>query len=161
VSRGTAHQGNQLDQADRSLFSKLREQPEANLLVDRDYKIPRQLFKHGLGELRNRAQPHCVQLNLVAALIKDDQRVYRGCDPNRVVEELRRTFLYVPDAEERIAKLELGQQLGLPPDVNNPVNPRAQQLVDHAGQSIGWLPNYLVEELCASLEALRRTRTGS
>ncbi|NEA30222.1 helix-turn-helix domain-containing protein [Streptomyces sp. SID13031] len=55
---------------------------------------------------------------------------------------------------EAISNLTPGARLDLVPEPTNPANPRAIQLV--AGQTlVGWVPNYLVEEIQGYLERRR------
>lgn len=58
--------------------------------------------------------------------------------------------------DETIARLEPDALLELLPEPTNPHNPRAMQLV-HGSTVIGWLPDYLVDEVHGYLDAGRPT----
>lgn len=54
---------------------------------------------------------------------------------------------YVDGADERLRALVLGQELLLCPQPDNPVNELAILLDVEAGQPVGWVPDWLVEEV--------------
>lgn len=69
-------------------------------------------------------------------------------------------FRYADDvtngaASDVVAQLKPGARLDLAPEPTNPYNPRAIQIVSH-GTQLGWLPNYLVDEVRGYLETGRR-----
>ncbi len=51
-----------------------------------------------------------------------------------------------PKVERIIARLAPGTQLDLVDDLTNDFNPKAM-LISHKGHSLGWLPDYMVEEV--------------
>lgn len=58
-----------------------------------------------------------------------------------------------PGAQDRIARLEEGDALQLRAEPDNPENPAAMLLDLEHGQPVGWLPNYLLPEFHAHVEA--------
>lgn len=82
---------------------------------------------------------------------------------------LHRTFLvsgfrYADDvtngeASRTVDRLERGAHLDLTPEPTNPYNPRAIQLVA-GGTQVGWLPDYLVEEVHGYNAAGRRVEVA-
>ena len=65
---------------------------------------------------------------------------------------LARGVRHTEGAEAAIAQLLAGDRLRLRPEPENPRNMHAQLIEDAAGRPIGYLPNYLADEL-ARLEA--------
>jgi hypothetical protein len=56
---------------------------------------------------------------------------------------------YQDGASEAIDRLERGDLLDLEEDLENPVNPRAMLVLEHQGQRLGWIPDYLLDHLHA------------
>ncbi len=59
---------------------------------------------------------------------------------------------YVQDAARRLEALEIGAELGLRPEPENPVNPDAVLVDVRKGVEVGWVPDWLVAELRALRE---------
>lgn len=56
-----------------------------------------------------------------------------------------RGIRHIEGAEERVAQLAVGEQLGIRTDPDNPVNPLALTLHDKEDDLLGYLPDYLVD----------------
>jgi hypothetical protein len=54
---------------------------------------------------------------------------------------------HVPGAAERLRTLQVGSELGLRDEPENPVNPEAVLVDAHQGLPVGWVPDWLVGEL--------------
>ena len=59
---------------------------------------------------------------------------------------------HVQDAARRLEALEIGAELGLRPEPENPVNPDAVLVDVRDGVEVGWVPDWLVAELRALRE---------
>ena len=55
-------------------------------------------------------------------------------------------------AEEAALHLRVGEMLGLKPEPTNDFNGNAHLLVCHDGQSVGYVPDYLVDDLAALID---------
>ena len=60
---------------------------------------------------------------------------------------LVRGVQYIDGAEERIQRLQIGDSLRCVADVQNPANPKALNLQADDGRFIGFLPDYLVDDV--------------
>jgi len=58
-----------------------------------------------------------------------------------------------PGAQERIARLQEGDELMLRPEPDNPKNPAAMLLDVEHGEPVGWLPDYLLPEFHSHVAA--------
>lgn len=58
-----------------------------------------------------------------------------------------RGIRHLEDAEDAVDELAAGDGLSIHKDPQNPINPRAFQLAGPSDHRIGWLPDYLVEEI--------------
>jgi hypothetical protein len=56
---------------------------------------------------------------------------------------------HISGADERLAMLQAGDTLGLRDDTLNPKNARAILLDARGGQEVGWVPDWLVDEIHA------------
>lgn len=54
---------------------------------------------------------------------------------------------HIEFADERIARLRTGEELTLRPDHENRVNPSALLLDNTTGEPVGWVPDYLVDQV--------------
>lgn len=54
---------------------------------------------------------------------------------------------YIAESDSRLASLEVGSELGLRPEPDNPENPDAVLVDVTAGVPVGWVPDWLVGEL--------------
>jgi hypothetical protein len=60
---------------------------------------------------------------------------------------------HLEGAEERIQALSRGEELTLEPQPDNEVDPRAMLIDTASGGAVGWVPNYLLDDVHKALEA--------
>lgn len=54
---------------------------------------------------------------------------------------------HIKSGQDRVSQLGAGDELGLRPDAGNEVNPGALLLDNATGQPVGWVPDYLVDQV--------------
>lgn len=65
---------------------------------------------------------------------------------------------HIEDADARIASLAAEQELHIRPEPDNDYNPRALLLDTRSGESVGWVPDYLLDYVHKSVEDGRHVR---
>lgn len=71
----------------------------------------------------------------------------RRCGDRFVGVFLARGVRHVPGAEDAISLLKAGDAISLEPEPANPANPNAHHLIGGDGKVVGFLPDYLANEL--------------
>lgn len=109
--------------------------------------FPRFVAQLGLGK---EAEPFTVLARSGGRRATDRLEVFAPpaqCDAGYAGLLLARGVRHMPGAEAAIARLTAGQPLGLEAEPSNTQNPHAQLIVDADGRKLGYLPNYLADEL--------------